>query len=66
MLTVRVWKNIFVSKKKGFEKLRNLTFAIHCYETFFLYIVGENSPLLYKRITYTMYAVGENSPMTWT
>ena len=63
MLAVRVWFKNFL---KGFEKLRNLTFAVHCYKTFFLYIVDENSPLLYKRITYTMYTVGENSPMTGT
>ena len=43
-----------------------LTFAVRCYKTFCLCVVSENSPILYKRITYTMYAVGKSSPMTWT
>ena len=43
-----------------------LTFTERRYKTFFLYVVGENSHLLYKRIAYIMYAVGKNSPMTWT
>ena len=42
---------------------QNLTFAVWLYKTFFLYTVGKNSPLLYKRITYIIYAVGKDSPM---
>ena len=40
--------------------------VIHCYKTFFLYVVGENSPIVFKRNFFTMYTVGENSPMTFT
>ena len=45
---------------------RHLTFAVRRYKTSFQFIVGENSPMLYKRITYTMSTVGENSPMILT
>ena len=43
-----------------------ISFTVCCYETSFLYIVGEHSPILLKRSFYTMYTVGENSPMAFT
>ena len=43
-----------------------LTFTMCCRETFFPYVVGENSPVCLKRTFYTTYTEGENSPMTLT
>ena len=53
----------FVARGEQHQWLFNL--CVRCYKTFFLCTVGENSPLLYKRITYTMYAADENLPMTY-
>ena len=39
----------------------DLTLAIYHNKTFFLCIVGENSPILLKRSFYTTYTIGENS-----
>ena len=49
-----------------FSSCPPLTFAVPRDKISFQYVVDENSPILYKRITYTMHAVGENSPMTLT
>ena len=43
-----------------------LTVAFFCYKTLFPYIMGETSPILFKRNFYTTYKVGENSPVTFT
>ena len=37
----------------------SLTFTVHHYQTFFLYIMGENSPTLLKSKTLMVYTMGE-------
>ena len=40
-------------------------FDVHCYKTFFTYVVGENSHILLKMKFHAMYAVGETLHMTF-
>ena len=46
-------------------KVLPLSFALRRCQTFYSYVVDENSPTYLKRKTYTAYTVGENSPLTF-